>query len=766
MGRTPREQTEISPVLPEDDAKAASRRPTRRMWRRALIVLFGVIFVSFAVIIARLAVLQIAQRDEWQRRATAQQLSDTVISPNRGAIYDCHMETLAQSMQVWTVIMSPHNIENEEQRVMIADELSPMLSVDRDELYQKTLKTESQYEVVKQKIERPLAEKLIAWVEEKGKEMQGVFRVISDYKRTYPYGSLLSCVLGFTGTDYYGLYGLEAEYDEVLRGKAGRIVTAQNGAGAELPDAVPYEKTVDAEDGDSLVLSIDQTIQHVTEKYLEEAVAQTGATNRACAIVMEVDTGAVLAMATKGDFDPNDPWTVADPNEAAAIAALSGDEADQALTDARQKQWVNKAISEYYEPGSVFKMFTTSMSLEEGVISEENTFTCEGYETVLDRTIRCDVYPGKHGTQTLAEAICHSCNPAFIQIGLSVGRELFFRYFTGFGFTEQTGIDMLSEGVITSSLYHTEDDLNPVQLATSAMGQTFKVTPIQMVTAMSAIANGGKLMQPYVVQQVIDSEGNVVSNTTPTVKRQVISSETASRVSALLANAVTNGGGRNAYVEGYRVAGKTGTSEKTDTEGDDVVASFGGFAPADDPQVAVLVMIDEPHSAVRYGGTIAAPVARKILAETLPYLGIEPKYTDAELAGLSVVTPAVEGKDIASAEAEVTAQSLKVQVFGEGSTVGKQLPEAGTAIPKNGTVVLYTGEENAQDHMVVVPDFTGYSLSEATALAAESGLNIQFTGTGLESGEARVEHQSETPGTELARGSVVVVEFIYRDTIA
>ncbi len=749
----------------ESSASAAksSRLPTRQMWRRALIVLIGIIFVSFAVIIARLAVLQIAQGDDWQRRATQQQMTDSILSPNRGSIYDCHMEVLAESMQVWTVIMDPHNIETEEQRTEIADGLSGILEVDREELYRKTQKTDSQYEVVKQKIERPLAEQVISWVN--AKKLDGVFRVVSDYKRTYPYGSLLSCVLGFIGTDQYGLYGLEAEYEDVLAGTAGRIVTVQNGNGEELSGSVSYEKTVDAQDGSSLVLSIDQTIQHYAEKYLEEVVQNTKATNRASAIVMDVRTGAVLAMATKGDFDPNDPWTVTDPNEAAAIAKLSGDEQSQALSAARQKQWTNKAISEYYEPGSVFKMFTTSMALEEGVISEESTFNCEGFETVEDRTVKCDVYPGEHGMQTLADAICNSCNPAFIQIGLSVGRELFFRYFTGFGFTEQTGIDMLSEGSITTSLYHTEDELNPVELATSSMGQTFKVTPIQMITAMSAIANGGKLMQPFVVQQILDADGNVVSNTAPSVRRQVISSQTASRVAALLANAVKNGGGRNAYVEGYRIAGKTGTSEKIDSEKDNLVASFGGFAPADDPRVAVLVMIDEPQGPNRYGGSIAAPVAKKIFADTLPYLGIEPQFTEDELAKLSVVIPPVEGQDIAAAETAITGTGLGVQVLGEGTEVVRQIPEAGQAIPRTGTVYLYTDEASVSTNAVTVPDFTGYTLSEATGLASQFGLNIQFTGTGLETGEAHVNTQSVPAWTELPRGSLVELEFIYNDTI-
>ncbi len=741
---------------------AAAKRPTQQMWKRAMVVLVGVVFLAFAVIVVQLALLQIVQTEDWQRRATEQQMSDSIISPNRGTIYDSNMEILAQSMQVWTVIMDPNNIEDEEERLLIADELSRLLEVDRDTLYKKASRTDSQYEVVKSKIERPLAEELIAWVQEN--KMGSVFRLITDYKRSYPFGTMLSCVMGFTGSDNTGLYGLEAEYNSLLEGEAGRIVTAQNGWGDNLPNVMSYEKTVDAEDGNSIVLSIDQTIQHYAEKHLEEAVASTGATNRASAIVMDVETGAVLAMATKGDYDPNDPMTVRNPDDLAAIAELSGDEASAARVAALEKQWTNKAVSEYYEPGSVFKMFTTSMALEEGVISEESAYFCGGQEVVLDRTIHCHVFPGSHGAQTLKNAISNSCNPAFIQIGLSVGRDLFYKYYTGFGFTESTGIDMLGEGIISESLYHTQEDLAPVQLAVSSMGQTFKVTPIQMITAISSIANGGKLMQPYVVQRVLDANGNVVSNTSTVVKRQVISSETAQRVSTLLQAVVEEGGGKNAYVSGYRVAGKTGTAEKTETGGADVVASFGGFAPADNPKVAVLVLIDEPQCAVRYGGTIAAPVAKKILQDTLPYLGVEPQFSDEELANLNRSTPSVEGMDVVTAEAFVRNAGLNARVKGEGTTIVKQVPEAGQTIPGEGTVVLYTDQASYQSNTVTVPDFSGYSVSGASDLASVYGLNIILSGTDLAGGGALASSQSVAPGTEVPAGTIINVEFIYQDT--
>ncbi len=741
----------------------SKHRPTRQMWARAMIVLIGMIVLAFGVIVFQLAMLQIVETEDWQRRATEQQLTNSIISPNRGTIYDTNMDTLAESMQVWTVIMDPNNIDDDADRKKIADDLSVLLDVDRNDLYKKACKVESQYEVVKAKIERPTAEKLIAWVEEN--EMGNIFRLITDYKRTYPYGSLLSCVLGFTGDDNTGLYGLEAEYNSVLQGEAGRIVTAQNGWGDELPTSLSYEKTVDAEDGNSIVLSIDQNIQHYAEKYLDEALLQTGATNRACAIVMEVDTGSILAMATKGDYDPNDPMTITNPDEASMVAALAGDEASEARRLALEKQWTNKAISEYYEPGSVFKMFTTAMAMEEGLISEQSHFMCEGLVDFDEWQVHCHVFPGNHGDQTLSDAISNSCNPAFIKIGTSVGNELFYRYYSGFGFTERTGIDMLGEGYISESLYHSEEELGEVQLAVSSMGQTFKVTPIQMITAISAIANGGQLLEPYVVKQVLDADGNVLSNTSATVKRQVISTETATRVSELLRVAVESGGGKNAYVAGYRVAGKTGTSEKTESDGKNVVASFGGFAPADDPRVAVLVMIDEPQCDNRYGGTIAAPVAKKILEDTLPYLGIEPQYTAEELTDLNRSTPAVEGLDVASAEAAINGEGLVARIQGNGPTVLRQVPSAGQTIPAEGTVVLYTDEESVQSSLVEVPDFSGKTVTQATELAAASDLNIQLNGVDLESGEALASTQSVEAGQLVSYGTIVTIDFIYEDQI-
>lgn len=739
-----------------------TRTPGRALRVRAILALLMVLVIGFGSVVAKLFEWQIQKGEQLQKDAVAQQLSDTITSPNRGTIYDSNKSVLAESQLVWTVIMSPAAIADDTARVKIADEVSVLLEVDRDTLFEKTQKTYSQYEIVKRKIQRAMVETLVEWVSEN--EMGGVFRVITDYKRVYPYGSLASTVLGFTGTDNTGLYGLEAQYESVLAGEAGRVITTKNGWGEKMPNTLSYEKTIDAEDGNSLVLTIDQTIQHYAEKYLEEAVISTGCTNRGLAVVMNVKTGAILALAVKGDYDPNDPFTLTDPDVQAQIDALAGDESSSALTAALQKQWTNKVVSDYYEPGSVFKVFTSSMGIEEGVADESTSFGCGGALVVGDRRIRCHVSPSSHGTQTFAQAISNSCNPAFMTLGLKVGAVNFFKYFVGFGFTERSGVDMLGEAQVTSALYH-DASMSEVSLATCSIGQTFKITPIQMITAISAVANGGYLMAPYVVAEQLDSNGNVVSATTPTVRRQVISEDTAQRVGAMLAASVNGGGSRNAYVAGYRVAGKTGTADKTEGGGN-VWASFSGFAPADDPEVAILVVLDEPQSAIRYGGTISAPVAQKILADTLPYLGIEPVYTEEEIAKMNSVTPSVVGKEISTATSLIAAQNLEYYVVGKGNTVLKQVPEGGTTIPQGGQVVLYTDDTDS-DQTVVVPNFAGMTLTQANKAASAAGVNILITGlvTGA-TGDPSASSQSVPAGTSISRATVVTVNFIYSDAIA
>lgn len=739
---------------------------TKPMRRRTYWVV-GVLLLCVVLLSVQLFNIQVLQQDSWQQKAVAQQLADVELSANRGQIYDANMSVLALTREVYTVVMSPNNIRQETTRQKIADTLSEMLDVDREKLYKQTTDSDSKYKVVKAKIDKPLAETFIAWVNEH--RLGSVFRVVADYKREYPLKNLLSTVLGFVGTDNVAREGLELKYNELLSGTVGRMVSAQNTYGDRLPTALQYEYTVDATNGNSLVLTVDQYIQQVTDKYLQDAITEFKATNRGCAIVMDVKTGAILAMSTKGDYDPNNYQAIADPSIVEQIALLADDEKSAAIAKARTEQYRNKAL-DFYEPGSVFKTFTASMGLEEGLVTEQSTFYCGGSFSIADRNMKCWIHPKGHGQQDFLQAIANSCNPSFMTLGTRVGAKLFSKYYVGFGFTEKTGVDLLGEQSVTKGLFHTAQTMSPVDVAASSIGQTFKVTPLQMVTALSAVANGGYLMQPYIVQKVLDENGEVISNTEPTVKRQMISESTSKRVCNMLENAVSSGSIKNAYISGYRVGGKTGTSEKTETKSEEeedrnveIIASFGGFAPADDPKVAVLLMVDEPQY-LKSGGGVAAPAAKKILKDILPYLGVEPNYTEEELASLDRTVPNVVGSTTAAAATTLKASTLTYHTIGNGKTVLQQIPESGTTIPKGGSVWLYTDNKDVQ--MTTVPDFKGRSVAQVSQAANTAGINVLLSGvSATTTGKATATRQSATPGQKVAKGTVITVEFTYADNI-
>ncbi len=746
--------------------------PSRRMWRRSLAAL-AAIAVCFGGIACRLAVLQLWQHEEWQQLASEQQLTDSVVADKRGAIVDRNGVVLAHSVPVATVIMMPREIPDDAARATIVAELPALLGVDAEKLQKQVNKTSSRYEVVKAKIDDEVCQPFITWVQQHG--FVGVFRILQDYKREYPLGNTLSTVLGFTGTENTGLEGLEAKYNTQLAGEAGRVITTQNGRGDSLPNRLQYETAVDAAEGNTLVLTIDATIQQITENHLETVLRETAAANRVSAIVMDVRTGELLAMATKGDYDPNNPRVVQDPDDAARVAALSGDDRSEAYLTALQQQWKNKAVSEFYEPGSVFKIFTASTALQEGLISEKSTFFCSGTYTMAGvRSMKCHIFPRSHGSQTLAEAISHSCNPAFMTIGSKIGTVLFPQYHALFGFTELTGVDMLGEARVSVSLYHAADSMTAVDVATSSIGQTFKVTPIQMITGVSAVAGGGELLTPYVVSRVETADGTTVSEQTRTVRRRVISEDTAQRMCAMLEGVVDGGGAKNAYVSGYRVAGKTGTSEKTDQAvGADgrkkAVASFCGFAPADDPRIAVIVMIDEPQTSIRYGGTLAAPVAQRIFADVLPYLEIQPQYSEEELKERQTAVPEVTGQAVSAASAALAQKEFTARIVGTGTQVVEQLPAAGTLMDKGGTVVLYT--DGTLPETAAVPTVVGLPLLQANQRLTDAGLNVRIAGyptqrtDDVSARQAVVGTQSVAAGESVAVGTVIEIQVIYQDSI-
>ncbi|MBW7571674.1 penicillin-binding transpeptidase domain-containing protein [Caproiciproducens faecalis] len=728
---------------------------TIRMWRRTIFVLVVLIAVGFGAIIFSLARLQLVEGESLQTRAVDQQLKDTSISAQRGTIYDCNMKPLAQSATVWKVVLEPAFI-TDKNREKIADGLSKILGMDKNEIMERS-KKKTYYDELKRKVETDVKDEVLKFKSDN--EIGSGIRLIEDYKRYYPYGAFAASVLGFTGTDSQGLYGIEKQYDSYLTGVPGKLVTAKNAIGTDMP--FQYEQKVEAQNGSSLVLTIDEVVQHFLEKNLQEGVITNKVGNRACGIVMNVKTGAILGMAVKGDFDPNNPFTVADQTEAAQIAAMpEGTAKNDALKAAREKQWRNKAVSDTYYPGSVFKMVTGSSAMEEGVVNENSTFFCSGSIKVSDRTIHCWRSYG-HGSENFVQGLCNSCNPVFVQLGERLGPDNFFKYFTAFGLTAKTGIDLPGE---SRSIFYTAAQLNPVELATESFGQNFSITPIQMITAAAAVANGGYLVQPHVVSQIVDADGNIVKTADTTPKRQVISTDISQRMCKILQTNATIGTAKNGYLPGYRVGGKTGTSQKMDvfqkTGTMQYIASYCGFAPADDPQVAMLVFYDEPHGDSYYGAAVAGPVFSRTMEEILPYLGVERKYTDTELAKLDVTAPDVVGKTVAQAKADLVKIKLTPKVYGSGEKVVSQVPEPGKTIPQNGTVVLFMDDSGASK-TATVPKLVGLSLSAANKRAADAGINISISGAALTNGNNPISNsQSIAEGTKVAPGTVVTVGFI------
>ena len=557
-----------------------------------------------------------------------------------------------------------------------------------------------------------------------------------------------------TNSDNNGRAGLELKYNDTLTGVPGRIITAKDANSGLMSSN--YETKFDAEQGTSLVLTIDKTVQYYLEKGLSQAVKDNKAAS-AYGIVMEVDTGAILAMATMPDYNLNEPSVITDKAVLKELSKIKDeDEYDVAYNNAVYLMWRNRAISDTYEPGSVFKIFTAAAGLEEGVVSSSSTYNCTGSIRVAENIINCHKHSG-HGTQTFTQGLMNSCNPFFITIGQVLGTERFYKYFEAFGFTETTGVDLPAEAVPAADItYHSREKMGIAQLSSSAFGQTFQVSAIQMITAVSAVANGGKLMQPYVVAKKLDQDGNTVFETTPTVKRQVISENTSETVIGMMEMVVAEGTGKNAYIPGYRVAGKTGTSEKLTVDGQ-YIASFVGCAPADDPKIAVLIIIDEPQGASHGGGAIAAPVAGSVIEQTLKYMNVEPVYTDEQLSKINAVTPDVSNVSVSAAKSTLAAEGFTARVVGKGDKVITQYPIKGQSIPMGGVVVLYT-EANVKDTTSVVPNLTGLSISEANARAVNAGYNIKVSGAALDS-EVVSYRQSVAEGTKAELGSTITVYF-------
>lgn len=746
---------------------------SRRMKIKMNIVLALLVLVGFGVLIGRLYQLQLVDGEMYQAKALKQQLRPTAISAQRGTIYDRNMKTLAASATVWTVTLSPAELKDADQLSKIADFLAPLLGVEREKIIERGQKTASYYEIIKQKVDDTTADAILRFCDE---NKINCVNLVEDSRRYYPYGSLASTVLGFTTSENKGAYGIESNYEKILAGTPGMVVSAKNAKSGNMPYS--YDREYDPVDGNSIVLTIDEVIQHSLERHLETAVIEHNVNNRAVGIAMDVNTGAILGMATKPDFDPNEPNILCDPKAIAEIAAFdeqiaaaSGEEAERlkserldALGKAQFAQWRNKAISDPYEPGSVFKIITASMALDTGVCRPTGEYyTCPGFHIVAGRRKACWKAAG-HGTIDFTQAVKFSCNPAFMMIGAKVGPRNFYDYFERFGLREPTRIDLPGEADGIFYDYDTLAKETGEELASSSFGQTFKVTPIQICTAVAAAVNGGRLMQPYVVSQVLDPEGNIVSTTEPVVKRQVISEQTSETMRGILEKVVgdPDGSGKNAYVPGYRVGGKTGTSEKLDAkEGGEVtrrIASFMGIAPSNDPQVLVLVILDEPQMQNIYGSVIAAPVVGAIMSDILPYLKVEPQYTEAELSDIEVKVPYVTGGVVHDALSALTARGLSYKLVGDGVNVTGQIPSSGTECPKGTKVILYTDGAQPADP-AEVPDVLGLSAQQANRTILNAGFNIRLMGADIEGKGVMAVLQDPLPGTAAQEGTIVTVTF-------
>ena len=741
------------------------------MWRKALLLTAALVFVGFGAVVISLFRWQIIRGEEMSIAALDQSLRSTTLSAMRGTIYDATGKVLAQSASVWTVVLEPAYFADyddpEGARQKVASGLAAILDMDEEEVYEKT-QGSSYFVYLKRRVETSVRDEINEFLEAEG--ISSGVRLIEDYKRYYPYGTVASTVLGFTGTDGQGLEGLELQYDTQLRGTAGRLISSRNALGTDMP--FEYEQYVEAQDGNNLVLTIDETVQSILEKYLAEGVDQFNVKNGAVAIMMDVNTGAILGLATTPTYDPNDPFTIYDEDLQAQIDALSGEEQDQAFNDAQLKQWRNKAVSDTYYPGSVFKMCTYAMGLEEGVVTEQTTYTCTGSVLVdgWNDPIHCWRHSG-HGLETFRDGLCNSCNPYTIYIGQLLGGETFAKYREAFGFTESTGIDLPGEAV---TLYHSAIELinTPSNLAVESFGQNFSITPLHMITAAASIANGGYLVTPHVVDRVVDQDGNIVQTADTSYRRQVISEETSAAITDILQQNVESGSATGGYVAGYRICGKTGTSEKVDkwnedrTQDMEYIASYCGFAPAEDPQYALLVFFDEPdddtNGGYNGGNAVAGPYFAKMMEEILPYLGVEAQYNEEEYANLDTVAPTVTGLTLEEAYAKLDEAGLTYSVIGDESdssiTVTAQVPEAGGAVPKDGQVVLYTNGYDEASTYVTVPSFLGYDVTNASYLASINGLQISVSGSS--SSTATVTAQSVAEGEQVQQGTVITLTFV------
>ena len=734
------------------------------------IVVFAVLGLIAAALIARLWYIQIYQADKYRTGAFEQYTTEISISPKRGTIYDRNMTALAVSATVETVFISPFDIANqnegkpegklvdiEKKKNQIADFLSETLDVDRANIIERMGRTNSKYQIIKKQVDRETADKIREFINKE--EIIGI-HLEEDIKREYPYGNLASHVIGHTNSESVGIEGVESFYESYLKGSSGKIVTAQDAEGQDMP--FKYESYIEAENGANVVLTIDWQIQSILEKHLEIALRDTKAQNRVFGIVVDVNTMEILAMSTKPDYDLNNPYKLDELSQAKLDAFVgTEEEKNEKRSELMYGLWKNKVITEIYEPGSTFKLITGAMALEENAVSETDTFYCSGSKNVGGYNIGCH-QRGGHGYETFEQGLQNSCNPVFMDLAEKIGKFKFYNYFEAYGFTEKTGIDLAGE---VSGIYHTDiNGFNQTELAVYSFGQTFKITPLQQIRGVAAVANGGKLLKPRVVKALVDDDGNIIKSYDAELVRTVNSEETSKTLMTYLMNGINVGSTKNAYVKGYKIAAKTGTSQKRDKEGNLYIGSCVAFEPADNPQIAILVGIDEPSNGDYYGGVIAAPVVSSVLTEVLPYLNIEPTLTSDEAANAEIAVHDYKNLSVESAKEIAANGGFGTKGIGKGKVVTEQLPRYGSKLPAGGVVILYTDNITPSDS-VSVPDVTGYAPNQANKVLINSSLNVKMEGAYRENVDGCVAvKQSPEAGTAVKPGTVVEVEFRHMDS--
>lgn len=769
---------------------AVKHIPMKKMKFRVRVVMTLVFFLLFLVVAINFFHISVVENEKYQAMANDQHFGSILISAHRGSIYDSKGATLAKSASVYKVFLDPRQFQKELEALQKSidsrnkkkldgnykaeydedgNEINPLpesseafrndainflsekLGITTEKV-SNAMEANNQYSILQDQVEKPVADEVLAFFDQY--ELISL-NVEEDTKRYYPHNELAASVIGFTSSGGDGMYGVEAYYDDYLAGVDGRTISAKDSNGNELP--YRYSKTYSAKNGDDVYLTIDYEIQYCLEKHLAEMVSQFEVKNRACAILMNAKTGAIYGMATNPSFDLNNPYEVADPFAIEKIASLTGDAAKKATANAREAQWKNKCITEIYEPGSVFKVITSAAAIEENLIDLENdSFYCSGSVPIPGTTpIHCHDWGG-HGSQTFQKALTNSCNPAFMEIGSRLGIEKFCYYYDAFGLKEQTGIDLPAEGI---GIGFEPENMSEVDLLVSAFGQGDTLTPIEMITSYCAAINGGYLLEPYVVDKVIDEDGNIVLRNERTVRRQVVSEDTSKKIRTALGRVVTDNNGGNVTIKGYSIGGKSGTSERLSLDKDEYGASYVCFTPVEDPEIILLVLADMPNADIGYyGSKVAVPTARHILEDVLPYLGYYPEYTDEEVEDLDIKIPLLEGS-ISDAKATLDGLGVNCKVIGNGIEVVAQSPQTGSSVAKGGCVYLYTEKGNTVEY-TVVPDVQYVSPEVANESIVYCRLNYVAKGASVKRENAVVNSQSIPAGTRVPVGTTIELEFI------